>query len=92
MYYYGQGFCDNGNYAGWDGHGDESEEECKNLCLKESQCKFAAYYNGSKVVHNGRTRTCSRYNEVTCALKSSSDVPLSEEHKTFQKRKGNISR
>ena len=80
---YGQGYCVNGFYAGWDGMGHKSEEECKNLCLEEEQCTFAAYYPGGGVVNGGYTTSCSRYNEATCTLEK---VAIgASDHKAFIK-------
>ena len=80
---YGVGYCDRGYYAGWDGLGSDSEEECKNLCLAEKQCMFAAYYEGTIPISNGQSRTCSRYNEATCNLLMSRSIE--QEHVTFKK-------
>ena len=77
MEYYGTGCCDNGYYAGWDEKGDKSEEDCEKLCLKESQCTFAAYYK--------RNQTCNRYNETMCRAKSASEDPLIPKYKTYKK-------
>ena len=78
---YGQGYCENGYYKGWDGLGDGSAEECKMLCLKEPTCQFAAYYRES----NGQERTCSRYNEPSCKLLVSTNKQRG--HTTFRKTK-----
>ena len=83
MNYFGYGYCNNGYYAGWDGHGDDSEEDCKNTCLGESKCTFAAYYSGPHVIANGRKKTCSRYQEPSCALLVSKDFEVA--HTTFTK-------
>ena len=80
---YGQGYCVNGFYAGWDGMGHKSEEECKNLCLEEEQCTFAAYYPGGGWENGGYTTSCSRYNEATCPLDKSTNGAL--DHKAFIK-------
>ena len=56
---YGQGFCDEGYYAGWDGKGIGSQASCNAVCLDESECTYAAYNAG---------QTCSRYNGETCNL------------------------
>ena len=77
MEYFGIGHCDSGYYEGWDGKGEASEEDCKSLCLNEDQCTYAAYLND-----NG-TRTCSRYNKVSCNLDTSTQRERG--HKTFKK-------
>ena len=74
---HGHGYCSSGYYAGWDGLGDASEEACKNLCMKEDQCTFAAYYNGDS------GKTCSRYNTKKCLLYIS--TVLQRGHWTFRK-------
>ena len=83
MQYYGQGYCNNDFYAGWDGHGDNSVEDCKNLCLKDSQCLFTAYYSGTEIIRNGRTKTCSRYKGGSCHLLTSTSHARG--HVTFSK-------
>ena len=80
---YGQGYCDNGYYKGWDGLGDTSAEDCKDLCLNELSCQFAAYYSGPEIISNGRKRTCSRYNEPSCKLLAS--LNFERRHKTFKR-------
>ena len=75
---FGQGYCDSGFYAGWHGQGVSSEEDCKNLCLGESKCTFAAYYN-EKVGQ----KSCSRYYEPTCNLLVSTSHTRA--HMTFRK-------
>ena len=77
MQYIGNGFCNNGHYAGWDNKGESSEEYCKNLCVKEKQCTFATYSNTQM------KKTCSRYNENTCTLNTTSND--AKDHKTFFK-------
>ena len=62
MTYLGIGFCDAGFYAGWDGQGEANIEDCKDQCMKETNCTFMAYLN------NGIKKTCSRYNKETCNL------------------------
>ena len=79
MEYHGIGFCDDGYYAGWDGKGEESEQDCKNLCIKEDQCKFAAYLN------KGNKKTCSRYNKDTCNMDTPNSNLNAMDHKTFAK-------
>ena len=93
MQYYGQGYCDGGSYAGWDGQGDKSEEDCKHLCLLEYQCTFASYYNEADFVRNGTRKTCSRYKELKCLLstlwiRNSEPTSIGLRHKTFKKRFG----
>ena len=77
MSYYGDGHCKSGYYGGWDGQGDQSQKDCKSLCLSDTQCKFAAYYVG---INN---RTCSRYDQKTCQLDTSK--PWKKAHQTFAK-------
>lgn len=77
MEYRGIGFCDDGYYAGWDGKGEASVQDCKNLCMSEDQCTFAAYFN------IGDRRTCSRYNKDTCNLDTTS--LNAKNHTTFAK-------
>ena len=77
MEYFGIGYCDNGYYAGWDGLGIESEQDCMNLCLSEVQCKYAAYFN------NVTKKTCSRYNQESCNLDTS--TAHEKAHKSFKK-------
>ena len=79
MEYHGIGFCDDGFYAGWDGKGEESEEACKNLCLAESQCTFAAYLNTES------KKTCSRYNKDICNLDTTDVKHDAKNHQTFSK-------
>ena len=74
----GSGHCDDGYYAGWDGQGVESVQDCKNLCIRDDRCKFAAYLN------QGSMKTCSRYNKATCNLDTSSFHKKS--HETFAKK------
>lgn len=57
MYSLGQGFCSSGYYGGWDGKGIDSQGACNEVCLSESQCRYAAFWQG---------KTCSRYNGVFC--------------------------
>ena len=87
MHHFGQGYCNNGFYAGWDGQGDESEEACKIRCLVEPQCTFAAYYSGTKIVKNGRKKTCSRYKDRKCQLISKRTLrsTLWPKYKAFEK-------
>ena len=67
---FGQGHCESGYYAGWDGKGLDSQDACNNVCLEEPECTYAAWYGG---------QTCSRYNEVDCKLKEDAN------HVTFKK-------
>ena len=78
MVYFGVGHCDRGYYAGWDGLGTASEEDCQNLCMLDAQCKYAAYMNLVDQM------TCSRYNTDICNLDTSYTV--GEAHKTFEKK------
>ena len=80
---YGSGYCDNGYYAGWDGQGDNNTKDCKNLCLQDYRCQYAAYYSGPEIIANGRKKTCSRYNEASCKLLVSTN--FQRRHKTFKK-------
>ena len=73
MTIHGQGYCRDGFYAGWDGKGTASQEECNALCLSESQCKYAAWWSH---------QTCSRYQDSNCILNG--DV----NHVTFAKTNG----
>ena len=58
---HGNGYCKSGYYAGHDGKGIESQEDCNNVCLQEPECLYAALHKG---------KTCSRYNEKICELNS----------------------
>ena len=80
MHYHGVGHCDesSGYYMGWDGLGEESEGDCKQLCMMESKCTFAAYFN------DGDSKSCSRYEGETCPLIASDDHTRA--HTTFSKK------
>ena len=80
MKYLGIGYCDDGFYAGWDGKGEASEHDCKNLCLKEDKCKFAAYLN-----MGDKRKTCSRYHKDTCNLDTTNRKYDAKNHRTFAK-------
>ena len=75
---YGEGFCSEGYYRGWDGQGDANAEECQFVCMREAECRFAAYLD------DGASKTCSRYNPATCHLLASSHYQRS--HHTFVKK------
>ena len=65
MVSYGDGFCDEGYYAGWDGKGIESQEKCNDLCLDEPECTYASFFP----IKDGKNgNTCSRYNGQSCNL------------------------
>jgi len=64
MVSYGDGFCDEGYYAGWDGKGINSQEECNDLCLDEPECTYASFFP----LKDWTTNTCSRYNGQSCNL------------------------
>jgi len=68
------GYCDSGYYKGWDKEGIDSIEGCKEICLRDTKCRFAAFKNGS---------SCSRYAGPTCTLTEDSS------HVTFEKIDGN---
>ena len=70
MELFGQGHCESGYYAGWDGKGLDSQDACNYVCLEEPECTYAAWYGG---------QTCSRYNEADCKLKEDAN------HVTFKK-------
>ena len=78
MIHFGVGYCDSGYYAGWDGHGTESQEACNKLCLEESQCTYAAWWSGTN------SATCSRYNGKTCSL--TCNKPCTKPHVTYWKQ------
>jgi len=59
MTHLGQGYCNEGYYAGWDNQGIASQEACNDVCLNDENCKFAAWNPGY---------TCSRYKDTTCNL------------------------
>ena len=86
MQYIGNGTCKEGYYDGWDGQGEESEEDCKVVCLREVQCKFAAYFNDPTIDSTTlkSDKSCSRYNKETCQLDASTQ--LLRAHKTFAKK------
>ena len=73
----GQGHCDDGYYAGWDGNGDESVEACKQYCLKDRLCKYVSYIN------DGTSKSCSRYSGNTCTLQALNE--LQRKHESFKK-------
>jgi hypothetical protein len=68
----GQGYCNQGYYAGWDGKGLTSQAACNAVCMKESQCTYAAWFHG---------KTCSRYKLAACTLNGNRD------HFTYKKAK-----
>ena len=78
MYEYGVGHCQNGFYLGWDGKGQENVEDCKNVCIVEPQCTFAAFFD------DGYKKGCARYEAETCQLVASTDEQKA--HKTFLKK------
>ena len=74
MKIFGQGYCTSGYYAGWDGKGLESQNDCNTVCLEEAECTYAAWDEG---------KTCSRYHDVDCKMnKNQRDY---ENHVTFKK-------
>ena len=82
MQYIGTDFCEHGYYVGRNNKVDASEEDCKNLCVKEEQCKFAAYFNTKD------KKTCRRYNKDTCTLDTTNskyDAEGLQRVKTFAK-------
>jgi len=70
MVSYGNGFCDEGYYAGWDGKGINSQEECNDLCLDEPECTYASFFPIKDWTRDGHLNgnTCSRYNGQSCNL------------------------
>ena len=74
MQQFGQGHCESGYYAGWDGKGLESQDTCNNVCLEEPECTYAAWYG---------SQTCSRYNKVDCKLTVNTEN--GKKHVTFKK-------
>ena len=70
MVSYGDGFCDEGYYAGWGGKGINSQEECNDLCLDEPECTYASFFPIKDWTRNGHLNgnTCSRYNGQSCNL------------------------
>ena len=79
MQYIGNGYCNNCYYAGQDSKGEESEEKCKNLCIREKQCSFATYLD------KGSNKTCIRYNEGTCILNTTNIQNDVKDSRTFAK-------
>ena len=78
MYYYGEGHCEDNQaeyYKGWDGEGEADEEDCKRVCLKESECKFASFYKSGK--------KCARYKKLPCELQTT--TAIQKDHITFIK-------
>jgi len=63
----GNGHCNAGYYAGWDGKGTANQDACNLLCLSEKQCTFASYVNDVKGV------SCSRYKGKSCIMDTSSE-------------------
>ena len=78
MEYVGDGVCDSGYYAGWDGVGAFTLDSCKAVCLADPRCTFIAFYP---------SMTCSRYEGESCSIMSGArDYDL---HSVFRKeRKG----
>ena len=69
MVSYGEGFCDEGYYAGWDGKGVNSQEECNLVCSEEPECTYAAFFgNGANSWPKPGPNSCSRYKGTSCNL------------------------
>ena len=79
MTYLGIGFCDAGFYAGWDGQGESNVEDCKDQCMKETNCRFIAYMN---ILDK---KTCARYNKETCNLDSTTVKYNAKDHRAYAK-------
>ena len=95
MHGYGRGYCSQTPYAGSDGQGEDSEEECKNVCLREEHCTFVSYYNAGllKKLVNGlkslvgkgkKMKICKRYKDKVCQLLA--DTKEQKPFKTFIKK------
>jgi len=91
MVSFGDGFCAKGYYAGWDGKGVNSQDECNDLCLDEPECTYASFFGVKDWKHgNLNGNTCSRYNGQSCNLfcEKPGDVCnqfLFDNSKTFKK-------
>ena len=77
MYQYGTGYCSSGYYAGHDGVGTANADACKQVCLDDDRCYFAAYVN------NGKRLSCSRYWNKHCHLLTGNQ--FQKDHVTFYK-------
>jgi len=72
----GEGFCSEHYYAGWDGKGLDSIEDCVMVCISEGNigCSYVSFFPGV---------TCSRYNHAfgeECTLND--DV----NHETYKRK------
>ena len=69
----GVGYCDAGIYAGKGNVEIISQEACNDLCLMESQCKYAAWFPNAY---------CRRYNGKSCSLNGNTNYVTFAKHST----------
>ena len=74
MVIYGDGQCESGYYMGGNDLGTESEQACKDVCMKEDLCSFVSFKIGE---------SCSRYKHFRCKLLVGDD--FQKAHRTYKK-------